>query len=719
MPNPVSQYRFGPFEFCLKTRKLTREGLKLKVRPQPLHVLQVLLESGGEVVTRQELQARLWPSETFVDFEHGLNTAVKELRSVLNDSASNPEYIETLPKFGYRFLAQVDSIANHAPEQAATGTLGVAPPPHRGEGLTAKPAARTLSLRIASIAAAVIVIAAIAGTVVLSRPHASPRLIRFVGAVVSERADPWQRLLTDGQNVYFMENVAEKWIQAAAPIEGGQIAYLATPFEHTRIFDISKDHSEFLIGDFNSRQVLPAPLWTWPVLGGAPVRVGGVLAHEAAWYPNGGEILYMRGSEIHRVHRDGSQDRLLIKVQGSAHCPRVSPDGSRFSYSVGDLQTTARALWEANADGSDPHLRFAAADDTRGEWCGEWTADGKYFFYTAIRQDVESFHAIRETRSAWNILPESAVEVAIADGPVYGAAPVGNGARTFVFSGIGEFQSMRYDVQTHEFSSFLTGTNTLGMSFSADGKWVAYQRMPDWTIWRSKLDGSQRIQLVRSPAKAGQPRWSPDGSQIAFEARYPGKPLRAYLVGSQGGAVKEILPQIEGAQSLPSWCSSDESVVLAANPRDDSAPATRRGIFRVNLATQQAEKLPGSEGLTHPSCSPDGKYLVAKNTDDTAILIYDSSSRKWSQIVRDSQIGGIHWSTDSKYLFAQNSDEDGQPIFRYRAGSFKREPFLLLNSLLKEGVVSATLQDFAADGSPMFALKRKGVGIYALDLDLP
>jgi TolB-like protein/DNA-binding winged helix-turn-helix (wHTH) protein/Tfp pilus assembly protein PilF len=100
-------YRFGPYELRSRTRELYKQGTKLKLRPQPFQVLHLLAERKGDLVTREELKEQLWSKETFVDFEHGLNTAIKEIRSVLNDSATEPRYIQTLPKLGYRLVAPV------------------------------------------------------------------------------------------------------------------------------------------------------------------------------------------------------------------------------------------------------------------------------------------------------------------------------------------------------------------------------------------------------------------------------------------------------------------------------------------------------------------------------------------------------------------------------------------------------------------------------------
>ncbi len=107
-------FRFCPYELRPKAQQLFKHGVRLRLRPKPFLLLQILLESGGEIVTREELQKRLWTSDTFVDFEHGLNTAVKELRGVLGDSAAEPTYIETLPRVGYRFLPPFEPVAGTA-----------------------------------------------------------------------------------------------------------------------------------------------------------------------------------------------------------------------------------------------------------------------------------------------------------------------------------------------------------------------------------------------------------------------------------------------------------------------------------------------------------------------------------------------------------------------------------------------------------------------------
>jgi len=106
--NCGSKKRFGVFEFDPLARELTKHGVRLKVQEQPIQILLALLDQPGRIVTREELQRRLWPDGTFVDFEQSLNKAVNKLREALGDSASHPLYIETVARHGYRFLAPVE-----------------------------------------------------------------------------------------------------------------------------------------------------------------------------------------------------------------------------------------------------------------------------------------------------------------------------------------------------------------------------------------------------------------------------------------------------------------------------------------------------------------------------------------------------------------------------------------------------------------------------------
>src|SRR5882762_7903307 len=119
-PGPI---RFGAFEVDLRTGEMRKHGIKIKLQEQPLQILLQLLEHPGEVVTREELQKRIWPADTFVDFDHGLYSAIQRLRDALGDTAETPRYVETLPRRGYRFIASVGNKKSNGAAKVVTASI--------------------------------------------------------------------------------------------------------------------------------------------------------------------------------------------------------------------------------------------------------------------------------------------------------------------------------------------------------------------------------------------------------------------------------------------------------------------------------------------------------------------------------------------------------------------------------------------------------------------
>ncbi len=220
------RYRFGPYEVHIQTGELFKEGTRLKLRPQPFRVLQVLVERAGVVVRREELRRILWPSETYVDFERGLNNSIRELRQRLSDSASEPRYIETLPKLGYRLIVPVE------PEEPAV-TLGAAeeppaPVPERG---TVGPAfsetmPRRLALRLwFRAAAALLLLLAALGTswqwqrLRVRQEAASDRIMLAVL--------PMENLTGDAGQEYFSDGLTEEMIAQLGRLDPDRLGVIA------------------------------------------------------------------------------------------------------------------------------------------------------------------------------------------------------------------------------------------------------------------------------------------------------------------------------------------------------------------------------------------------------------------------------------------------------------------------------------------------------------
>ena len=134
------QLRFSVFEVDLRTGELRKQGLKVKLHGQPFQILAMLLERPGELVTREEIREKLWPGDTFIDFEHSVNTSIKRLREALGDDPGTPRFIETLPRHGYRFIAPVEGHHPLAPSSERRGAKGDSPPGSGGGQGVVKPA---------------------------------------------------------------------------------------------------------------------------------------------------------------------------------------------------------------------------------------------------------------------------------------------------------------------------------------------------------------------------------------------------------------------------------------------------------------------------------------------------------------------------------------------------------------------------------------------------
>jgi DNA-binding winged helix-turn-helix (wHTH) protein len=208
--HPPGCKRFGVFEVDLRAGELRKRGLKVRLQYQPFQVLEMLLEHAGVVVTREELRKKLWPADTFVDFEHGLNKAINKIREALGDSAESPRFIDTVARRGYRFIAQV-TLVDEAPasrSEAAAGGLAsakdesrVVPPTEPASG---KSRPRPLAWNVVGIAA-ILVLAILAAWKVHSGSRASPP-IRSLAVL------PMENLSSDASQDYFADGMTDELI---------------------------------------------------------------------------------------------------------------------------------------------------------------------------------------------------------------------------------------------------------------------------------------------------------------------------------------------------------------------------------------------------------------------------------------------------------------------------------------------------------------------------
>jgi len=449
--------------------------------------------------------------------------------------------------------------------------------------------------------------------------------------------------------------------------EGGEPVPIAIPFPLLGLSDISPTRPELLIegqpGSPTGAAGSPtgAALWILPVPGGQARRVGNLSAQDATWSPDGTAIFYTSGRDVFTAKGDGSQVRKILTTDGHAFWPRFSPDGRLLRFSVFNAKLVTSSLWEAQPDGSHLRQLLAGWNNPTNECCGNWTSDGKYFVFQSTRFGVANLWAIREKAGVWQKISREPVQLTVGQMSALAPLPSKDGTKVFFIGANPRGELMRYDPKTRQFAPYLSGLSAEGVTTSKDGERMAYVSFPEGILWQSKTDGSDRHELTFSPMQVGLPRWSPNGMQIAFSGREPGKPWRVYVVPTEGGNPEQVTSG-EHDELDPSWSADGNSLVFGG--RDVEARTSKENAIRVvDLKTRQVTALPDSAGLFSPRWSPDGRYLLAMTGDYGKLLLYDFTSRKWEDLVKTPS-SYPNWSHDGKCVYFNNAYVKSLPVYR-------------------------------------------------------
>jgi len=275
---------------------------------------------------------------------------------------------------------------------------------------------------------------------------------------------------------------------------------------------------------------------------------------------------------------------------------------------------------------------------------------------------------------------------------------------------------VRYDAATREFVPFLGRISASDASFSKDGQWVAYVSLPERNLWRSRADGTERLQLTFPPTVAGLPRWSPDGTQLAFVDMQLGRPWKVLLISAQGGAPQEMLAE-NSYQVDAEWSPDGKQMVYGRSVMAGGGEST---IQLLDLNSKQSSTVPGSKGLFGARWSPDGQHLVALSSDSRKIALYDFKTGKWSDWLTGPGARSYpNWSKDAAYLYFTTYATDSPGSYRVKLGQARPELLVDLRELQQFAGMLGTWSGTTPDGSPLFVRDLSTDEVYALDLDLP
>ena len=545
------------------------------------------------------------------------------------------------------------------------------------------PASRWSNRKLWTVAGAFASIGLTLGLLTLSRYSTllTPRISKIAQITNNDAPKgPGQTLVSDGARLYFNDTTAPHLLLEQVSSNGGETGIVATPFGDTPLFDISPDGSDLLVGS----EDVPAaempteevPLWLLPLPVGPPRRFGAVLAHDGTFSPDGKQVVYAKASDLYSVSKDGTNPHRLVRVDGIPRHPRFSPDGNRLRFDVKGSNGSS-SLWEVANDGIGLHPLLPDWNRPSQECCGNWTPDGKFYVFESLRDEARDIWVLPESRG---ILRKSSMKPSqLTAGPLNYLRPIPDkqGDKLFVIGENRRIEIVRYDRGAGRFVPFLGGISAGEVHVSPDGVWATYISYPDRTLWRSKLDGSERLQLSRPPMKADFPRWSPDGKWIVFVGSTAEKHRKLFLIGANGGNPDELLPEnrMEGGAF---WSPDGKALTFGREPALEFGVSEPITIQVVDLATRRLTSLPGSEGMFSARWSPDGRYIGAMLVGAKKIMLFDLKAHQWSVLEQSHcPCSFPEFSQDSKYVYFLSPEHD-RTIYRTRIDDPKTEAVVSL-----------------------------------------
>ena len=521
-----------------------------------------------------------------------------------------------------------------------------------------------------------------------------------------------QQLVTDGSRLYIVETNGPNHFLVQSSVAGGETSRIPVPFTVFGLRDIFPDHSQLLlvVGQVTGDQM--PELWALPLPSGSPHRIQNLSGSGPKWSVDGRSLIFANRSDVYIANADGTEARKLFTSPGIFSEPSFSPDGSRIRFDTSP-SPNAFSIFEVRSDGTSLHPLLPGFSKPPTECCGVWSPDGRYYFFLSNSQQGGNIWALRESKGWFGRRASQPVQ--LTAGPMMFGAIVASpdGKKLFVdgFQARGEL--VRYDRRTHQFLPFLSGVSIGELSFSPDSKWIAYVAYPDRTLWRCRADGSDRLQLTRSPVTAGLPHWSPDGSKIAFVDMQAGRHWRILLLPSEGGATQEMFTE-DYFQIDAEWSPDGKRMVYGR--RGESGPT----IQIVEVDSRKNSTVPGSEGFYGPRWSPDGEHLVALTNDSHKIVIFDFKSQKWSDWISGPGAREYPaWSKDGKALYFATLGTDDPGYFRLKVGDDHPERIVDLKDLKQFSGDLGNWSGITPDESQLFVRDLSTDEIYALDLLLP
>ncbi len=708
---------FGEYTFEASPMVVMR-GLEIINLPsKQLETLAVLLKANGEIVEKETFLTEVW-GEVVVE-EHNLTQTIFLLRKALGKLPNGQEYIETVPKRGYRI-----SMAALHPDQIRlplnkglldqtlsaefTGadtiyvpqlTLGHARDRPARSGIS-----RRFSPNIAGLGVAVLAVIAMLSVNDRANLLKARQLTRD-----GLRKDVEAPLIVRGEEVLFTELQHLQSVLADVSIHGGTVDRQILPFKTAQATGDDPNRDEILIAspadDQSVERVAAVSL-----KGGYHI-LGSLSGHSASWAPDGSHIAFIEGRQLAMADATGQNQRILATLPETPFRLAWSPDGDRIRFSLhesGDRQTIQEL--EVATGVVRPFLS-GDANEHRA-CCGSWSPDGNYFVYLVGDSVSTSIWVRREPRLAWKGWPRS---WEIASGPVdFWRSPVLGEHKEHIYA-LGEQTRSQLVQLDAARSPVFYGLSISSISYSHNGGWIAYVLTPDQSLWKSRIDGSERVQLTAPGEKARSPQWSPDDSRLSYLSTKKNDAWRAMQIDAQGTS-PELLA--DGGSDLFDLTYSGGGDFVAFDRMPDEGARSAEGISILNTRDKHVEKLPESEGMWFARWSPDGRYLAALKKGRDELMIFDFTQKKWSSAATGMKIDGSTWDRKGEHLFFTAVKGDTYALF-----SFSPSRHALTEvTVLPERYVGDRSTRFlgVTDKNEVITAFQEGtVEVYDLEVELP
>jgi eukaryotic-like serine/threonine-protein kinase len=507
-------------------------------------------------------------------------------------------------------------------------------------------------------------------------------------------------LVTDGARLYFQS----QGHPVEMSVNGGPEAPLRASISGMRMLDISPDASEMLAlkPDLND-EGFRGTIWSVPVLGGYPKMLSSRNALDAHWSPDGRSIVWADLSSVYVSDKDGANLKKIWDAPRGVVWPYFSPDSRRIRVTVLDGDgVPATQIWELNADGTHPHrIALDWPQDTAQEQ-GQWTPDGEHFVFVSRREGLNNIY--ETVRPPWFEFWKKPTAVRLTSGQidVLAATPSRDSTGLFMIGRIAQGAMHVYDPEQKRFVPFLNGLPAAAFVISPDKKWMVYPEYPRHYLWRSKLDGSEKLQLTE--IYATMPKWSPDSKNIVFSDWN-----QLYLVSIDGGTPEKLVAKPHN-EVAPDFSPDGKSIVF----NDYPTPGEKlEGIKVLDLATRKISIMPGSEGFYVPLWSPDGKYMVVAAQNPSRMVLYTAQSGTWNDLKKFEFPWGMYlWSSDSKSIYMPVTSGD-TGVYRLTIPDGKWERTAKFDGL---NISTDGLENFpslTSDGRPAMMSDTSVVQIYS------